>query len=138
MKKLATIACVAMLAACSPGGGEAPAAEETAAAPEPAAAATSANGSPAGTYTVVLADGTTGTSVLNPDGTFSDTAADGSVTQGTWAVTDGKTCFTPDTEGAKQECWTESAPGPDGSFTATSDEGVTVTVKPATAPAPAP
>ena len=134
MKKLAIIAGLGLLAACSKPAPSEPAAEETVAAPE-APAAASANGSPAGTYTVVAADGTTGTSVLNADGTFTDTAADGTVAEGTWAVVDGKTCFTGKEEGAKPVCWTESAPGEDGSFTATSDSGETVTVKPAPAAA---
>lgn len=134
MKKLAIIAGLGLLAACSEPPPSEPAAEETVAAPE-APAATTANGSAAGTYTVVTADGTTATSVLNADGTYADTAADGTVAEGTWAVVDGKTCFTGKEEGAKPECWTESAPGEDGSFTATSDSGETVTVKPAPAAA---
>ncbi len=133
MKTFATLAGFVLLAACS-GAKDAPAADETAAAPEATAAAaamTTANGSPAGTYRVVDKDGKEGKSVLNADGTFTDTGADGVVKQGTWAVVDGKTCFTDKAEGAKPECWTESAPGADGSFTAVSDGGESVTVKPA-------
>ncbi len=131
MKKFAIIAGFALLAACNQGGKEAPAAEETTAAATPEAAVmTTANGSLAGTYTVVDAKGTEGTSVLNADGTFADTGADGKTTEGTWAVVDGKTCFTAKGEGEKPECWTEAAPGADGSFAATSDSGESVTVKP--------
>ncbi|MFO6447427.1 hypothetical protein ACLBKU_09820 [Erythrobacter sp. NE805] len=132
MKRYAILASFAVLAACSKPASEAPADEETPAAAETAAAAmTTANGSPAGTYTVVDAKGTEGTSVLNADGTYVDTAADGAVTEGRWAVVDGRTCFTAG-EGKLPTCWTESAPGADGSFTATSENGESVTVKPKT------
>ncbi len=136
MRKLVIAASIAALAACSPAPKEEPAAEETAAA-EPAAA-TTANGSVAGTYMVTGPDGSEATSVLNADGTYTDTGADGTVAEGTWAVVDGKTCFTGKEEGAKPVCWTEAAPGEDGSFTATSDTGETVTVRPAPAAAAAP
>lgn len=96
-----------------------------------------ANGVPAGTFTVTTADGTVFTAQLNNDGTYKDTAADGSVmAEGTWMVRDGKTCFTPTTEGVEPECFTETAPGADGSFTATSDAGDVVTVMPAGAALP--
>jgi len=138
MRKLAIVASLAALAACNPAPKEEPAATETAA-PE-AAAPTVANGSGPGTYIVTAPDGTESTSVINADGTYTDMAADGTVSaEGTWAVTDGKTCFTPKGEGATTECYTESAPAEDGSFTATGDDGTTVTVRPAPAAAtPAP
>lgn len=127
------------LAACSkpaPAPAPEPAAEETAAAP------TVANGSAPGTYEATAPDGTVMTTVINADGTYTDTAADGTlVAEGTWAVTDGKTCFTPTTEGVEAMCFTESAPAEDGSFTATPDKGDPVTVRPkaaSEAPAEAP
>lgn len=123
------------LAACSkpaPAPAPEPAAEETAAAPAVA------NGSGPGTYEVVSADGSIGTSIINADGTYSDMDADGKViAEGTWAVTDGKTCFTPTTEGVEAMCFTESAPAADGSFTATPDKGDPVTVRPKAAAAAA-
>jgi hypothetical protein len=131
MRLLVIAASLAVLAACGPAPKKEPAAEETVAA-EPAAM-TTANGTVAGTYMVTGPDGSEATSVLNADGTFTDTAADGTVSEGTWAVVDGKTCFTAKEEGATPECWTEAAPGEDGSFTATSDAGATVTVRPAPA-----
>lgn len=80
---------------------------------------------------VSSADGPQGISTLNADGTYQDLDADGEVVaEGTWAVTDGKTCFTPTTEGAEGECWTEGEAAEDGSFTATSDAGNEVTVAP--------
>lgn len=131
MRKLIVLASVFALAACGGETAEEPAAVET---PEAAAPATVANGSGAGTYTVTTADGTEFTAQINEDGTYSDTAADGTVmAEGTWAVTDGKTCFTPTTEGVEPECFTESPAGEDGSFTATSDAGDVVTVRPAVA-----
>lgn len=69
---------------------------------------------------------------MNADGTFSNTGTDGKVSTGTWAVTDGKTCFTP--SGNEPTCWSESTPDEDGAFTATSDSGEKVTVKPILAP----
>lgn len=135
MKKLIAVTGLAMLVvACNQ--------SEPAPEPEPteteAPAPTAANGSPAGAYEVTAADGTVTTSTLNADGTYVDTAADGSVlAEGTWAVTDGKTCFTPTTEGVEAMCYTETAPAEDGSFTATPDSGEPVTVKPAAAAAPA-
>jgi hypothetical protein len=137
MRKIILILGPLALAACS---GET--AEEEAPAPEPVAeetaAMTAANGSPAGTYNVTAADGTMTTSTLNADGTYTDNAADGTVlAEGTWAVVDGKTCFTPTTEGVEPMCYTESAPAADGSFTATPDEGEPVTVSPQAAAAPA-
>lgn len=135
MRKLLAVTGLAMLVvACNQ--------SEPAPEPEPteteAPALTAANGSPAGTYEVTAADGTLTTSTLNADGTYVDAAADGSVlAEGTWAVTDGKTCFTPTTEGAEAMCYTETAPAADGSFTATPDSGEPVTVRPAAAAAAA-
>lgn len=129
MRKLLLAASILTLAACT---GEAPApAEEEAVAEAPAPEGVVANGSPAGAYDVTNADGTTMTANINADGTYSDVAADGTVVEeGTYAVVDGKTCFTPTTEGATPMCFTESERAEDGSFTATPDEGDPVTVKP--------
>ncbi len=119
-----------VLAACSSEPAEEAVTEEPAAA-EPAAV-TAANGSPVGAYEATAADGTVTTSTLNADGTYTDTDAEGAVVaEGTWAVTDGKTCFTPTTEGVEPMCYTETPPAADGSFTATPDEGDPVTVRPA-------
>ena len=111
--------------------------EETAVPTEvEAAEPTVANGSPPGTYEATAADGSVVTTVINADGTYSDTAADGTlVAEGTWAVVDGKTCFTATTEGQEPMCLTETAPAEDGSFIATPDAGDPVTVRPAAAAA---
>ena len=128
MKKLVLIAAMAALSACNQNKAE-PAATPSEAATI-AAGPTSANGSPAGAFAVTAKDGTVTTSVLNADGSYADSDASGKVTGlGTWAVKDGKTCFTA-TKGSDSGCYTESAPGADGSFTATPDKGDPVTVKP--------
>ncbi len=135
MKKYTILLAALAFTACSSEPAEE--ATETPAAEESAAPVT-ANGSPAGNYDVTAADGTVSHTALNADGTYVDTDADGKVTaEGTWAVTDGKNCFSPTTEGVTAMCYTESAPAADGSFTATPDEGDPVTVKPAAAAEPA-
>lgn len=128
MKKLLMVSLVVgALAACQPEQEAEPVVEEIA---EPAPV-TVANGTPVGTFAVTNADGTEATAVINADGTYSDSDADGKlIEEGTWAVVDGKTCFTPTTEGREAMCFTESAPGDDGSFTATPDVGDPVTVRP--------
>ncbi|MCB2066774.1 MAG: hypothetical protein KDE15_09070 [Erythrobacter sp.] len=137
MRKYILILGPLALAACSSEPAEEAAPAEPAA--TETAAPTVANGTAAGTFTVTAADGTVSTTTTNADWTYSDMAADGSlIEEGTWAVTDGKTCFTPTTEGREAMCWTESAPGPDGSFTATSDGGEVVTVAPQMAAAEEP
>ena len=140
MKKLIALAAIAALAACGDREAEAPAAEETTAAADTTTAA--AEGTQPGTYTVKMADGSTGTTVINADGTYTDTDSAGKVMKGTFARKDGKDCFDPEGDEAEQ-CWTVGVAGADGSFTATAPDGkTTVTVTPqgvtATAtPAPA-
>lgn len=134
MRSLAFVIVPLVLAGCSRGPAEEAPAEEPAAVEVEAIGMVTANGSQPGTYEVTNADGTIGTSVLNADGTYTDTAADGTLqAEGTWAVTDGKTCFSPTTEGVEAMCFTETAPADDGSFTATPEEGEAVTVRPVVA-----
>jgi len=125
MRGILIAAAALSLGACQKA--EAPAAEESA--PTEAAAPVAVQSPDAGTYDVTNPDGTTGSSTLNADGTYSDQDSAGKVTaKGTWAVKDGKTCFMP--EGAAEECFTESARAADGSFTATDSKGNAVQVKP--------
>ena len=107
MKKLAVVVLVGALAACQSEPAQEPVVQD---APETAAALpTVANGSGRGTYLVTGADGTQMTAVINADGTYVDTAADGSlVAEGSWTVADGKTCFTPTTDGVQSMCDGES------------------------------
>lgn len=130
MKRLLMVSLVGTMAACQPEPAAEPVAEEA----TEAAPVTVANGTPVGTFEATAADGSVGTTVINADGTYTDTDSDGNlVAEGTWAVVDGKTCFTPTTEGQKSMCFTETAPAEDGSFTATPDEGDPVTVRPVVA-----
>jgi hypothetical protein len=132
MKKLVLMAALAALSACNEKAEEAPAATDTAMAEAtPMADATVAPG----TYDVKMADGTMGKTVINADGTYVDTDKDGKEVRGAFARKDGKDCFDP--EGDDPEvCWTVTAPGADGSFTATTPDGkTTVTVTPAAAAA---
>lgn len=132
MNRLILIAALGLgLAACNNASEDTDTTSEEAAAPAETATPVmvTANGSDPGTYEVTAADGTKSTSTLNADGTYQDTAADGTVSAtGKWSVVDGKTCFDPDGD-ETATCYTETAPGADGTFTATPDEGEPVTVK---------
>ena len=124
MRKIILIAGIAALAACSKPAEVAPAATETAAT-APAAEASAA----AGSYDVTAPDGTKSVATLNADGSYVDTDAAGKETaKGKWATEDSKTCFTPD--GGAKECYTDSVPAADGSFTATNSKGEISQVKP--------
>ncbi len=129
MRKLILLAAPFALAACAQ---EAEVEETDAIETMEAEAVTTANGTVTPMRANVSnADGPQGISTVNADGTFQDLDADGElVAEGTWTVTDGKTCFAPTTEGAEGQCWTESEAAEDGSFTATSDDGEEVTVTP--------
>jgi hypothetical protein len=128
MKKLALLAAVAALSACSQKAEEAPAATDTAMAEATPMADASVT---PGTYDVKMADGTMGKTVINADGTYVDTDKDGKEIKGTFARKDGKDCFDPEGD-APEACWTVTPPGADGSFTATTPDGkTTVTVTPA-------
>ena len=123
MKRLMLVAALAgALTACGQAAEESdePATEETAAA-TPAATPTGS----AGTYEVTMKDGMKFTSVLNADGTYQDTAADGTVQEkGTWEDRpDGTTCF--DSEGGDDKviCFTVTEPAADGTQVATPDDG---------------
>ncbi len=122
MKKLALLAGVAALAACSE------AAPEAEAAPETVEVAETAVGGP-GTYEVTYGDGTVVTMTSTEDGKFSSVNGDQTAT-GTVAQVDGKACFDADGDEEGAMCWTAGETAPDGSWVATSDAGETVTVKP--------
>lgn len=128
MKKLVLLAAIAALSAC---GQKTEEKAETAAArteaPAPAPAADS--GTAPGTYDVKMADGTMATSTINADGTYVDTDAKGKQVKGQYATHDGKDCFDPEGDEMGM-CWAVTAPGADGSFTATADDGTVVTVTP--------
>ena len=132
MKKHFLIAAVAALSACSPKADEAAVNVDTATAVAPtvAAAPEGWTGFEPATYDVTAADGTKVTFVLK-DGSYSMTDPAGKVTNGAFVMKDGKGCFTP--ADGKTMCWKNDAPGADGSWSATADDGnkSTVMKKPA-------
>ncbi len=132
MRIVLTLAAVAALAACSEPAPD-PLPAETAEAPEPMVA----EGVAAGTYEFTDADGATGTTTINADGTYAMVAADGTQSGGVYARRDGMDCFDPEGEEAEL-CWTSTEPAADGSFSSTSTAGQTVTVRPKAAAVAAP
>lgn len=136
MKRLIPIAAAAALAACSQPAEETPAPAETDAAATPVdtvAISQLAGPEAAGTYEVTWADGTMTTTTINADGTYVDMMDGEETAHGAWVVKEGKNCLTP--EGGAELCWTDSAPAEDGSWTATAEDGTTVTVRRAEAEA---
>ncbi|HVR89572.1 MAG TPA: hypothetical protein VHG29_00570 [Novosphingobium sp.] len=128
MNKFVIVASFALLASCGSKDEATTDATATEAAPASVAAAPVVNATP-GSYDVTNSDGTKTVDTLMADGTFVSRDTGGKVVgKGTWAVKDGKTCFTG--EGAAEECYTESAPAADGSFTATDAKGVSAQIKP--------
>jgi hypothetical protein len=123
MKKIAMLLAATALAACS---------SEPAPEPSPSSSETEEVSEMPGNYELTMADGTKLTATINADGTYSDMDASGAVIEhGTWSEeADGQTCFTPaaDSEGAKQ-CYSNSEPAADGTFTATPNEGEALQVK---------
>lgn len=105
----------------------APAASDEPAATE--AAAPKALPTP-GVYEVTDASGkVVGTTTINADGSYADDSVGSPRVAGIVKMVDGKTCFDPSGK-APEECYTDSAPAADGSFTATDAKGVVVTVRP--------
>lgn len=128
MKKFVLIAALTALSACSQKAEESK--ETPAAAVETAApAAPTDSESRVGSYDVKMADGTMATTVINADGTYVDTDAKGKIVKGLYESRDGKDCFDPEGDEMGM-CWDVTAPGADGSFTATSPEGTVATVTP--------
>jgi hypothetical protein len=128
MRKLLLVAAVAALSGCNQKPAE-PAAEPSAA----ATAATPTMADRAGTYTYDDGKGQSGTSVLNPDGSYTETSTDGkTVETGAWKVDDaGKVCFDPKGDDPKQpnRCYAISEPDADGNMTATDDTGAAAKIK---------
>lgn len=106
------------LAACS----SEPAPKPTPEAKETVADAASTAVTP-GTYEYTLPDGTKGSSVMAPDGTYTNTEGD-TVLTGTWSVNDKqKTCFDPEGYDPAEpvHCYATTEPDTNGTFTATRD-----------------
>ena len=123
MKRLVLVVMLAgALAAC---GDAAEEADDTTTAETAEATPAAEPASWAGNYDVTMADGMKFTSVLNADGTYTDTDADGKVTEsGTWEERpDGKVCF--DSEGGDDTviCFTAGEEQADGTIVVTPDDG---------------
>jgi len=127
MKKVVIIAALATLAACSQKTEKA--AEADAAPVEAATATVTDSASLTGDFDVKMADGKMAKTTINADGTYRDENPGTLPVAGVWAIKDGKTCFDPSGKDP-EECMTTSAPGADGSFTATAPDGTVLTVKP--------
>ncbi len=100
-------------------------------APEASQGDTAAVEISAGSYDVTQADGSRMISVLNANGSYTDSVTGAVVESGTWENKDGgSTCFTP-AEGSsgKPTCFTFGTTGADGSFTATPDSGDPIKIK---------
>ena len=86
----------------------------------------------AGVYEVSDAAGKKlGTTTINADGSYADDMTGAPRVAGIVKIIDGKTCFDPSGK-AEAECFTDSAPAADGSFTATDAKGTVMTVRPKT------
>lgn len=87
---------------------------------------------PTGTFDSFNAAGKKlGTTSINADGTYTTDPTGGLREAGIVKMVDGKTCFDPSGK-APEECYTDSAPGADGSFTATDAKGNVETIRPVT------
>ena len=152
MKKFVILGAVALLSACGsktePAADTSAAAMSDASAPAMGAASAPAMGAasapamvaasaPAmaaaapkpGVYDYTSPDGSKGVTTIVPGGTFVDRDTAGKVTdKGKVAMKDGKTCFTG--ENGKENCYTDSAPAADGSFTSTHADGKVTQVMP--------
>lgn len=129
MKKLILLAGMVALAACTevePEADDAVAIDETSAMEADAAW----TGFEPGAAQLTDADGVTMDYVINEDGTFTTTNTEGGTETGTVTMIGERGCFDMDGDDEGAMCWTNSQPGPDGSWQATSDNGDVATVRP--------
>lgn len=136
MHRNTTIAAAAVLllavAGCSKSEPAPEATQSAAAASEAPAATWTAVIPAAGGYDVTTADGKPYSKVtLEADNSYARVPAQGAKEAGIVNITDGKLCFDPSGKDNLPRCYTTTAPAADGSFTATNDKGVALTVKPA-------
>lgn len=128
MKTYLALSAALAVAACSP------AADTEAEVPVDEVAAYDGSVAP-GDYSVDDGEGTSPFSI-DADGNWNGVDDEGNPNEGTSEIVDGKICFTTAGDDVAR-CWLNEAPGEDGSFTSTSDEGETVTVTPVAAEAEA-
>ena len=126
MKAYLALSAALAFAACSP------AADPEAEVPVDEVAAYDGSVAP-GDYSVDDGEGTSPFSI-DADGNWNGVDDEGNPNEGTSESVDGKICFTTAGDDVAR-CWLNEAPGEDGSFTSTSDEGETVTVTPIAAEA---
>ena len=126
MKKFVLIAALAAISACADDDAAEPDAATTEAA-APAPTETVAAESWAGTYEFEV-DGVATVAVLNPDGTYTDTQDGEVVESGTWLEGNGQVCFDSEGDDTPEQCWTSTEPDEAGVFTATADDGTTLTI----------
>lgn len=136
MRPLGSIALAAALALALTACGkkeEAPAADASGAATAATDAAAAPKALPTGTFEAFDASGKKlGTTTINADGSYTTDPAGGGLREaGIAKIVDGKTCFDPSGK-APEECYTDSAPAADGSFTATDAKGNVETIRPVT------
>jgi hypothetical protein len=137
MKTIILFATVAALSACSPKAENVAAPANDVTAPETANdamandTAAAWTGFEPGTYAVTDAKGAKADITIGADGTYTGVDAAGKTESGTFVMKGAKGCFTA--KGAAEMCWSNSAPGADGSWIGTGDDGskATVTKKPA-------
>ncbi len=133
MKKIILLATIAAMSACSPKTDTTAAPANDVVATETATVNDTAawTGFEPGTYMVTDAKGAKVDFTINSDGTYTGTDAAGKTESGTFVMKGAKGCFTP--KGAAEMCYTNSAPGADGSWIGTGDDGskATVAKKPA-------
>ena len=128
MKKFLIIAAYGTLAACGSNEAEEPV-EPIDTTSTAGTTDTATNSQMTGTYEMTMDDGTVVRQRVNADGTYVDTDMQGNeLERGTWRQQGSQLCYDDAGPGA-EECWTGSAPGADGSFEATGDNGSTVTVR---------
>lgn len=90
-----------------------------------------ANGTGAGTYEVSSPTGDVSIVTINSDGTYSQMTPDGgNAAEGTLEVVDDKTCFKVRRAGATALCYSETEPDENGAYTATTETGLELTVRP--------
>lgn len=124
MKRIIAIAGVIALGACAESAPEAEPVEEA-----EAEAAETDWSAWAGSYDIAYEDGTTVMLTVRDGGTYEAVFGEDDTRTGTVEMGDeGQICYTNDDGESPTECWTNSEAAEDGSWTSTSDSGVTVTV----------
>lgn len=131
MKKIVLGAVVLSLAAaCGQEAAEEPAADEVA---TEEVAVTDANGETMeaylGSWDVVYADGSTGVTTNNADGTYTGEMADGTALSGTWTFGAEESCWQA-TDSEEATCYTVGAGDENGTRVLTMADGTSISVTP--------